>query len=341
MKPEHLAYAALISFALGAAAAIAGFRVEAFKNIGWQIFFTGLGALLKTAAIGMSCKSSESHFFNSGSEIYGLLAWALALSHLLAMLVCRVRSAGALAMPLMVLLMALSLFSGTNQPPLNRPADSLFASHILSAFLGYGLFLTACGASVLYLEQARLLKRKMFGVIFQDLPSLERLERLEILCSRLGLVVFSIALATGAAMAHAANAPLWTDWKFISTLVTWIVFFTLVVGRSLRLINGRTAAKCVLAGAALVVVTLALGHPLATSAVQNSRVQGSTFDGWPTPTGWVAKRQEVNPKTYASSKVVRLGMGFLCLGHPPRWGGPRNTCCTAHDTYIAFSGRIA
>lgn len=274
MTPEILAYAALISFALGGAAAIAGFRMETFRHAGWQIFFTGLGALLKTLAIGASCKSSENHFFNSVSEIYGLLAWALALSHFLALMVCRVRSVGALVLPVMALLMALSLLSGKGQPPLNRPADSLFAAHILSAFLGYGLFLTACGASVLYLEQARLLKRKIFGVIFQDLPSLERLERLEILCSRLGLVVFSVALTTGAMMAHAAHAPLWTDWKFISTLVTWLVFFTLVVGRSLRLINGRTAAKCVLAGAALVVVTLALGHPLARGAVP---AQNSTF----------------------------------------------------------------
>ncbi len=201
MTPDFFATSALACFVLGAAAAIAGFRFDAFKRAGWQYFFAGMGALLKTAAIGAACKTGATHFFNSVSDIYGLMAWALALSYLLALFVSGARSLGALVLPAVSALMALSLFSGKDQAPLNVPPDTLFAVHILCAFLGYGLFLTACGASVLYLEQQRLLKRKMFGVLFRDLPSLERLERLEILCSRLGLLVFTIALATGIEMA--------------------------------------------------------------------------------------------------------------------------------------------
>src|SRR6185436_3197333 len=101
----------------------------------------------------------------------------------------------------------------------------------------------------------------MFGVLFQDLPSLERLERLEILCSRLGLLIFSVALGAGVIIATNSKDYHWFDWKLISTVVTWLVFFTLVAGRALRWISGRTAAKCVLAGAALVFITFALGHP--------------------------------------------------------------------------------
>ena len=73
----------------------------------------------------------------------------------------------------------------------------MLALHILAAFLGYGLFLTACGASILYLEQTKLLKRKVFGALFRDLPSLERLERLELVCAWMGLGIFALALAAG------------------------------------------------------------------------------------------------------------------------------------------------
>lgn len=269
MTHEFLAIGALASFILGALAAIAGFRYAAFKQPGWQYFFAGLGALLKTAAIGMACKSAATHFFNSVSDIYGLMAWALALSYLLALFVSGARSLGALALPVVAGLMALSITSDATQTPISTP-PALFATHIICAFLGYGLFLTACGASVLYLEQNRLLKRKAFGVLFQDLPSLERTERLEILCSRLGLLVFTIALGTGIQMASKSSGTNWLDWKVVSTFVTWFVFFALVTGRMMRWINGRMAAKCVLAGAALVILTFALSHPREKQATTGS-----------------------------------------------------------------------
>lgn len=260
MIHDFLAIGALVSFILGALAAIAGFRYATFKHSGWQFFFAGLGALLKTAAIGVACESTSSHFFNSVSDIYGLMAWALALSYLLALFISGARSLGALALPAVVVLMSLSLLSDATQKQMSTP-PALFSTHIICAFLGYGLFLTACGASVLYLEQNRLLKRKTFGALFQDLPSLERMERLEILCSRLGLIIFTVALVTGVEMAVKSSGTNWLDWKIVSTFVTWLVFFSLVTGRALRWINGRTAAKCVLAGAGLVLITFALGHP--------------------------------------------------------------------------------
>lgn len=277
MTQDILAYGALASFILGAVAAIAGFRYEAFKRPGWQFVLAGLGVVLKTAAIGEACgKSGATHFFNSVSDIYGLMAWALALSYLLALFISRARSLGALALPAVAALMALSIASDKTQTQLATP-PALFATHIICAFLGYGLFLTACGASVLYLEQNRLLKRKTFGVLFQDLPSLERLERLEILCSRLGLLIFTVALATGIEMAAKSSGVNWFDWKILSTVVTWLVFFLLVTGRALRWINGRTAAKCVLAGAGLVLVTFMLGHPLEKKSTTAGQTPGIGF----------------------------------------------------------------
>jgi len=257
---DFLAIGALACFTLGALAAIAGFRFAAFKRSGWQFFFAGLGALLKSAAIGAACRSATTHFFNSDADIYGLMAWALALSYLLALFVSGARSLGALALPVVAVLTLMSIVSDDTQTPMSTP-PALFATHIICAFLGYGLFLTACAASVLYLEQNRLLKRKTFGVLFQDLPSLERMERLEILCSRLGLFVFTIALGTGIEMALKSSGTNWLDWKIVSTFVTWLVFFALVTGRAMHWINGRTAAKCVLAGAVLVFITFTLGHP--------------------------------------------------------------------------------
>ncbi|MCY3019869.1 MAG: hypothetical protein NTW87_12680, partial [Planctomycetota bacterium] len=138
-------------------AAIAGFWVEALRSSVFQFVLAGAGLLLKTASIGVGCILSETHFFNSPSDICGLLAWALSFSYLVALAVCAVRSLGALALPLVCILLGLSHFFDKHGVYPGFPAGRLLAVHILSAFLGYGLFLTACGASLLYLEQARLL----------------------------------------------------------------------------------------------------------------------------------------------------------------------------------------
>ena len=199
------------------------------------------------------------------------MAWALACSHLLALLISGTTSLGALALPLISILMVLSLTSDRTAPPLNLQSSTLFPIHLLCAFFGYALFLTACGASLLYLEQRRLLKHKNFGVLFRDLPSLERLERLEIFCSRLGLLVFSVALVTGARLASEMGVPFWFELKFLAAQITWLIFGLLVAARSLRWISGRAAAKCVLAGAVLVPLYFCIKSPVGTTSRNTHR----------------------------------------------------------------------
>lgn len=265
MTPEAVSLAALVCFALGAAVAIAGFRVEALRKNSYQFILVGLGVLLKTVSIGMHCARSDSHFFTSPSEVYGLLAWALSCSFLVALAVSAARSLGAIILPLVTVLLTISHLLTSESTASHLKPNPYLAPHILSAFLGYGLFLTACGGSVLYLEQARLLKRKIFGAIFRDLPSLERLERLEISCAWLGLIAFTVAILTGAVMAQNLQQPFWLEPKILATEITWLIFFGLLVGRAVRRLNGRAAAKFVLAGAALVLCTFLLTHPAVKS----------------------------------------------------------------------------
>jgi ABC-type uncharacterized transport system permease subunit len=280
VTPEALSIASLVCFALGAAAAIAAFRVEQLRSTTYQMILVGAGILLKTGAIGMACAQRQNHFFNSPSDVASLMGWALGCSYFIALCVSAARSLGAVILPLVVILMALSLVlsTGTVDPGIS---GRMFAIHILSAFLGYGLFLTACGASILYLEQARLLKRKAFGAIFRDLPSLEKLERLEIICSWLGLATFTLAIVTGAMMASELHKPFWLEPKYLAAQVTWLIFGVLVIGRAVRWLHGRTAAKFVLAGASLVLITFALSHPFGRPAAT-----AVTGDKWQVTSEW-------------------------------------------------------
>ena len=312
---DTLNFAALFSVFLGALAALAGFRIEKLRNAAWQFAAVGLGMLLKTVAIGMACSQSGNHFFNSASEMVGLLGWALGCSYLLALAVSAARSLGALVLPLVVALLALSQILNKVGADPGVPADSLLAIHIIAAFLGYGLFLTACGTSLLYLQQARLLKRKAFGVLFRDIPGLERLERLEMLCSWLGLASLTVAIVAGAMLARRADKPFWLEPKILATQLTWLIFGVLVVGRSARWLNGRLAAKFVLAGAALVLFTFALSHRkmAAVSASKNSAAGTAASVRGPIFPDKMASENGAD-----ASNTTRACIGAVKCGESPR-----------------------
>jgi ABC-type uncharacterized transport system permease subunit len=260
MNAETLSWISMLCFLAGAVIAILAFRVESLRSNFLQVMTAGMGVALKTAAIGLACKEN-SHFFSSPAEMLGLLAWSLGFSYLVILSASAARSLGVLIMPTVALLSLISFFVSHEAQVIDVPHSSLFTLHVLFAFLGYGLFLTACGASILYLEQASMLKRKVFGVIFRDLPSLQSLERLEILCAWLGLALFSGAIVLGAILASRYGRAFFLEPKFLAAQMTWLIFLLLVIGRMARLLSGRMAAKCVLIGAMLILLTLALGHP--------------------------------------------------------------------------------
>ena len=79
----------------------------------------------------------------------------------------------------------------------------IFVIHVLAAFLGYASFLLVATAGAMYLVQARELKVKLFGRLFEALPSLETLERLARGATLAGVILFALSLTLGAT---------WTCW---------------------------------------------------------------------------------------------------------------------------------
>jgi ABC-type uncharacterized transport system permease subunit len=302
MLEESLSLAALICFACGAVVAIAGFWIKALRKQAYPFLCAALGLFFKTSAIGVSCHFQRTPFFNSSSEIASLFAWALAFCYLFSLIVSTSRSLGVLMLPFItVLLAAAQLLSHQSQNP-GVPSNGLLAVHILSAFLGYSLFLTACGASLLYLEEVHILRRKIFGLLFGDLPSLERLDRLASLCIWAGEAIFTVTLCTGAILSHETHKSFWQDYKILATDVTWLLFALLAAGRALHWLNGRRAALFTLAGALLVLATFALSHPFGGKGSQSAIRLSTKLETVSLSNG--------NPQS-AIKVLVRLPKGFI------------------------------
>lgn len=265
MTAPYFFLLAAIAYAIGAGVAVGGFRVQSLREGPWQMLAAVAAVIFHTAGIGVHCAHSQTHFFASYAENLWLLSWALGIGYITLLIGFRMRSLGALTLPLAAGMLFVSEFlTKPGLPPTSAAAaHPLLPIHIMSAFLGYGLFLTACAASLMYLEEHRLLKRKVFGVLFHGLPSLERLDKAATLCTWAGFALFTVAVGTGAFLAkHYGGGETWyLEPKILATQATWLVFLVLLVGRLSGRLIGRASAKTVLVGAALVVATFLLAHP--------------------------------------------------------------------------------
>jgi cytochrome c-type biogenesis protein CcsB len=115
--------------------------------------------------------------------------------------------------------------------------------HVISMFLGDGIFAIAFVSSVMYLVQERQIKRKKRGALFKRLPSLETLDSINHYSLVYGFPLITIGMITGAVYAQAVLGRYWRwDPKEVWSLVTWICYAILLHERLTVGWRGRRAA---------------------------------------------------------------------------------------------------
>jgi cytochrome c-type biogenesis protein CcsB len=186
-----------------------------------------LGFAVHAAAIGLGCAEYGGlEFFTlRGGAIF--FAWLLAAGFLVFQRLYQMPSVGAFVVPLVVMLLIPTLFGALNLPA-EIPAvvkSRWLPVHVTASFAGLACFALAAGVAVMYLLQEREVKGKRFGALFSRLPPLESLDRLNHRLVRIGFVVFTVALVTGAMFAHHAWGHAWEwDQKQVFSLAAWLVY---------------------------------------------------------------------------------------------------------------------
>ena len=281
MSATHLYLGALAAYLVAALIAALGLKKSDAPRGHAQTIVIAAGIVLHSAGIGVYCAQAKTHFFTSQAEVLSLFSWSLALGYLGLLAVWRMRVLGILVMPLSAGLLAAGFFLPAPGPTPSGGVAShpLFATHVLTAFLGYGLFLTACAASVVYLQEHRLLKQKTFSILFRGLPSLQQLERAVGLLSWVGLGLFTVAVGTGIILAQASGHPEWyREPQVLSAIAVWLVFLVLCIGRLAGRLAGRATAHVVLIGAGLVLVTFVISHPFYVKTEDSSKRASVSLD---------------------------------------------------------------
>ncbi|SHI96500.1 cytochrome c-type biogenesis protein CcsB [Malonomonas rubra DSM 5091] len=221
--------------------AMIGKQTQAGKAGRWVLV---AGVVLHAASFGVRHSTAGGTPVTTLHESLSFFAWCLVLLYLLLDLRFRLSVMGAFAAPVAFLLMVGSAFSPDMVVQLNPMLRSwLFPVHIAFAFLGNAAFALSFGAGVMYLIQDRMLKSKRFNGIYQLLPSLDTLDKVNYTCLSVGFPLMTLGIISGAVWANTVWGTYWSwDPKETWALITWFLYAGLLHGRLTVGWRGRRAA---------------------------------------------------------------------------------------------------
>ncbi len=193
----------------------------------------------------------------SSQESLAFLAWILVLTYLLLQLRFHLRILGSFVSPLaVVFILASNILPDTILPKSGILQSGWVVVHITSFFLAYALFALAFSAGIMYLLQERNIKDKQFGYLYNRLPSLERLDKINYVCLMIGFPLMTIGLIAGFAYASAVWKSPWSwDPKEILALITWGIYAVLLHERLAVGWRGKRAAWLAIFGFSAIMIT--------------------------------------------------------------------------------------
>src|SRR5829696_5449784 len=219
---------------------------------------TVVGFILHTTALIADWVIDAHYPLFSLRETLSFLAWALVALYWVVRYRYRTQAIGAFIIPLITALTFISLLIGSdsNNAPATFSATWLFPIHTTLLIYAYAAFFIVFMASVMYLLQERELKLKTFSAIFHRLPSLTTINELATTAAALGLILLTLGIVTGMIWSSTRSGQIWhNDPKEIFALLTWLLYFVLIIYRSSANWRRRRAAWLGVVGFVLVLCT--------------------------------------------------------------------------------------
>jgi ABC-type transport system involved in cytochrome c biogenesis permease subunit len=194
-------------------------------------------------------------------ETFSFLAWTLVVTYGLLIYRYRTQALGSFTLPLVaVLTFIASVTHDASAAATGTVTDAnaawLFPVHTTLLIFAYAAFFVVFIASVMYLLQERELKLKTFSAIFHRLPSLTTINNIATTAVGIGWTLLTLGILTGMIWSSSRDHRLWhNDPKEIFAVLTWLLYFALVLYRATAGWRGRQAAWMGVAGFALVLCT--------------------------------------------------------------------------------------
>jgi cytochrome c-type biogenesis protein CcsB len=224
------------------------FQKKELARYSYGVLLVGFG--FHTLAIALKYYQIGSFPVTTFRESLSFFAWAIIGAYLLIQLRFNIRVLGSFLTPLAAVMMISSSFLPAQPmpgPPLLRSFWLLV--HVVTIFLGNGVFAIAFLAGLMYLIQEREIKSKRLGTLYHRLPSLEVLDALNYNCLIIGFTLLTLGMLSGSLYAQVILGSFWRwDPKEVWSLITWLLYAALLHGRLVSGWRGRRSAQISILG---------------------------------------------------------------------------------------------
>ena len=221
---------------------------------------------LTAQTVGIIFRWVESYSMGAGhapfSNLYESLiffAWTLMLLYMIVEWRTRNRTFGTFVTPLAFLAMAYASFSpGISshiQPLIPALKSNWLISHVITCFFGYAAFALSFGLSLMYLLK-RLDTESRKSIFLKLIPGQGILDELNYQIIVVGFLMLTLGIITGAVWAHSAWGTYWSwDPKETWSLITWLIYASVIHARMVRGWKGKRIAILAITGFACVLFT--------------------------------------------------------------------------------------
>ncbi len=144
-----------------------------------------------------------------------------------------------------------------------------FNIHVAASVFGYAALTLSTIYGSLYLLLFRLIKKNNYGSLFNEVPSLSRLERYGVRALLVGFIFLSISILFGFLLIEknftaSEASQYFTDPKTIATLLIWLVFGITLLLRKFARIEGRKLVLFWMSGYALTLLSMTVINSFVT-----------------------------------------------------------------------------
>ena len=236
-----------------------------------RAFFSRLGTYLSllgftAQTLAIILRWVESYKMGIGhaplSNLYESLvffSWTLMLLYLILEWRTKNRTIGTFVTPLVFLAMAYASFSpnisSQIQPLIPALKSNWLISHVITCFFGYAAFALSFGISIMYLLKL-LDTAEKDNRFLRLIPSAAILDDLNYQMIVIGFLMLTLGIITGSVWAHSAWGTYWSwDPKETWSLITWLVYASVIHTRLVRGWKGKKIAILSIVGFACVLFT--------------------------------------------------------------------------------------
>lgn len=219
-------------------------------------FFAIVGIMLNLAFIVQKWLTLPNNLAGDLSHVFALIIFFLSAASVLMSIKYKKITLYFFIMPIVIIIGLVALYHHSIGVMKEYHAGFWLFVHLPFTIAGTTLFIISAVFGILYFIQEKQLKKKNFGFLYNLLPSIDLLNKLNMNTMLIGFALFTAGLISGFIWGiYEWGGRIMLTPKLIFAVISWVVFGIIILIRNLRGMPPRNTALASIVGIICVVIT--------------------------------------------------------------------------------------